>query len=94
MNAIDRPYRNSDSDGQAAPPVTQVTQESGLPALVVSVAGLTITDAGTVQVMGEWPLIFAVFGDAVVGGNIEGGAVGPDAGAGVRSQPTDPTGNP
>jgi hypothetical protein len=55
--------------GQLAATGMSITQDSGLPATVVPLAGLTIS--GTLRVEGTVPVIFAVFGDVYIDGGLD-----------------------
>jgi hypothetical protein len=60
--------------GAAVPGATLIAMTGGAQALVLSMSSLEITDAGLLAVIGDKPLIFAVWGDATIDGVLTAGA--------------------
>jgi hypothetical protein len=58
-------------------------QDGGENALLVSMSALFIGDAGSLQITGDEPVIFAVYGDAIIQGPIFAGALGMSSGPGA-----------
>jgi hypothetical protein len=55
--------------GQASVTGLSITQDSGLPATLVALSGLTVS--GTLRVEGTVPVIFQVFGDVYIDGGLD-----------------------
>ncbi len=77
--------------GQPAPPVS-VNDSQDPPAVILALQNLTVTAAGSLTLIGDKPVILAVFGSAVVDGVIDASANGPVPGAGGDRSCTDSAG--
>lgn len=80
--------------GACAAPLQSVvvTQPSGPDAVVIPVTSLTVTGGGALRLIGERPVIFAVFGEASINGAIHASAVQGTPGAGGNVSCTSGTG--
>lgn len=65
-----------------------LVQQSGIEAVLVRVNDFSLTDAGVLRIRGTRPVILAVYGDALIGGEVDLGADAlPAAGADVACNP-------
>ena len=62
--------------------VAETVQAGGVPAVVIAVTSLTIEGGSTLRLIGDRPVIFAVFGPATINGTLDAGARGDVPGAG------------
>jgi hypothetical protein len=72
----------------------EITQSNGVPAVVIPVTALVIGPNGVLRVVGDRPVIFAVFGDVRIDGRLDASAVGEVPGAGGNVSCTVGTGQP
>jgi len=70
-------------NGQPAPAATVISQDGGADVVVLAVSQLSIPSGGSLSLTGSRPVIFAVWGDATVGGALSA--------AGASTSPAPPT---
>jgi hypothetical protein len=72
--------------------VVEITQPGGVDAVVIPVKSLTINGGTALHLVGNRPVIFAVFGDAEIGGRLDANAMRAAPGAGGNLACTTGTG--